>query len=202
MWWPGGGRAPYLLSNGPTFYTFVPILGAQLRPVASWWETVHTGGFNRHVYTSMQMYTYNSVHKLSRIMLHDTCSHLHFFSSLIPPHNEALYVNTIVDREKHTRSVLNAHPQPLLIQKAEVLNDWTPHSLVSTALTGLTCMQTMNPINYIKAFGYIEILGSSRVEQLELAICEKPLRTDVFTSRSYRTGLRTSYKCNASLIWV
>lgn len=39
------------------------------------------------------------------------------------PHNEALYVNTIVDREKHTRSVLNAHPQPLLIQKAEVLND-------------------------------------------------------------------------------
>lgn len=61
-------------------------------------------------------------------------------------------------------------------------------------------MQTMNPINYINAFGYIEILGSSRVEQLELAICEKPLCTDVFTSRSYRTGLRTSYKCNASLI--
>lgn len=52
---------------------------------------------------------------------------LHHTISIVQP-----YINTAT---KDMSSMFNSHPQSFTIQYAEVLNDWTPHSHVSAALT-------------------------------------------------------------------
>lgn len=71
-------------------------------------------------YTRMQACT--QIQEDSHVKHHETASHLYSSPFLHrPPLQKHSTFNTISGG--HTRSVLNAHPQPLTIQYAKVLND-------------------------------------------------------------------------------
>lgn len=110
MWWQGGGQAPYLLLKMDQYSTYSPPCPvAQLRPT----------GLHRKD-TSGRMDTYTGTTRLSST-----------FHSYCPP---LLRHNTIRGGVGHM-DVLNAHSQPVTLQYAEVMSEWTPCRLVSAALS-------------------------------------------------------------------
>lgn len=127
MWRPGGSRAPYLLLNS-TFYTFAP----PPQPM----------GRLTSVCVDTHMRGPAIITRENRPVLHHTCIHLN--SSW-----KRSFYRSIVEGMGHVRSVLAAHPPPLTLQYAEVLNDWTPRRLLSAALSQALYTHSVHAISNV-----------------------------------------------------